>query len=1064
MKPLKLTMTAFGPYGGTQVVDMTKLGKSGLFLITGDTGAGKTTLFDAVCYALFGKLSGRIRDEKMMRSDYAPDTTETSIELLFEHDQTEYRVLRQPAQIRQSKRKKDGKYNIIEKAAKAELYQITENGEKALAGTKTEADAKIQELLRINVDQFRQIAMIAQNQFSELLNKSGKDRSDVLRQIFGTQLYQEIQNRLKVMSSKCRSENAQIEQALKQYLAGLQLPSEPEENKDTLALRELLQNEQAMWRCEEVLEHGNAFLQKDKQEKSELTQQREQLDAQLEDTTKRWQSAVNTQSLQKQKEKLEEKRREYEANESKFKAQQEHLKQQETAVYTLAPVWEKLEDANNAASVETLKMQQAEEEQKHLQEQAAAMDERKAQLQTFKEQTKQLAEEVQVQQQRVEEYVRLHQAQQKITALEQQQEKICKQLQIAEQSYSEKEKQAAILEEKAGSRSAASEQKQKSVQKLENVQKCEEQVQQVRAQMKNLTQLQNQMKQDQQRYLQAQQAFDAHQQGYDAAERLFWQSQAGILAKELKEDMPCPVCGSIHHPIIAKVPENVPDKAQLDTLKQQLDKARELRDQAANESGQSSVIAKAQRKLYLQQLVKVLRECGQQVEDEQDIQALSKQLIACDLQLTQAEQELCREKERWEAEEKAAQTAEEHLKNRRLELQKIQEAVQEQKQAKVQNETALAGAKEQWSEIKNTLPDENQEAAALGLQQLKQKQRKLEQTIAEQERQIQQYEQECVRIKERMGERTAAQKQAKEKEEEAQNIWAQQLAKSKMTQEQFGVYNVPAEQVQKLRAQLDEERQQRQELQTQYDNLEMQLKEAIEADPEELEQMMQAQKLRRAEMNERLTALNTRITVNKAALNHIETEWRKCNKQQKRQKLIENLDKTANGTLSGGLGKRQFEQYVLAAYFEDAVQAANQRLFGMTGGRYELLYHDLKESENKETLDLDVMDKYTGKVRSVGSLSGGETFQAALALALGLSDVIQNHAGGVKIDTLFIDEGFGTLDEASLEKAIETLHGLTVDDRLVGIISHVPELKTRIEKQLVVTKTSSGSQVNLKFL
>ena len=231
MKPLKLTMTAFGPYGGTQVVDMTKLGKSGLFLITGDTGAGKTTLFDAVCYALFGKLSGRIRDEKMMRSDYAPDTTETSIELLFEHDQTEYRVLRQPAQMRQSKRKK---------AAKAELYQITENGEKALAGTKTEADAKIQELLRINVDQFRQIAMIAQNQFSELLNKSGKDRSDVLRQIFGTQLYQEIQNRLKVMSSKCRSENAQIEQALKQYLAGLQLPSEPEENKDTLALRELL--------------------------------------------------------------------------------------------------------------------------------------------------------------------------------------------------------------------------------------------------------------------------------------------------------------------------------------------------------------------------------------------------------------------------------------------------------------------------------------------------------------------------------------------------------------------------------------------------------------------------------------------------------------------------------------------------------------------------------------------------------------------------------------------------------------------------------------------------------
>ena len=176
------------------------------------------------------------------------------------------------------------------------------------------------------------------------------------------------------------------------------------------------------------------------------------------------------------------------------------------------------------------------------------------------------------------------------------------------------------------------------------------------------------------------------------------------------------------------------------------------------------------------------------------------------------------------------------------------------------------------------------------------------------------------------------------------------------------------------------------------------------------------------------------------------------------------MDATANGKLSGGLGKRQFEQYVLTAYFKQAVDAANQRLFGMTGGQYELRYHEMQDSENKDTLDLDVFDNYTGKERSVGSLSGGETFKAALALALGLSDVIQNYAGGVQMDTLFIDEGFGTLDEDSLEKAIETLHNLTQDERLVGIISHVPELRSRIEKQLVVRKTTAGSTVTLREL
>ena len=178
--------------------------------------------------------------------------------------------------------------------------------------------------------------------------------------------------------------------------------------------------------------------------------------------------------------------------------------------------------------------------------------------------------------------------------------------------------------------------------------------------------------------------------------------------------------------------------------------------------------------------------------------------------------------------------------------------------------------------------------------------------------------------------------------------------------------------------------------------------------------------------------------------------------------MIQKLNRTANGTLTGGLGRKQFEQYVLTAHFENAVAAANRRFSRMTDGQFELLCHNRAEGRGQSTLDLDVLDNYTGKVRSVRSLSGGESFKAALCLALGLSDVIQSYAGGVQIDAMFIDEGFGTLDAQSMEKALEALQGLTESRRLVGIISHVAELRERIDKQLVVRKTTRGSSIEMR--
>ena len=310
--------------------------------------------------------------------------------------------------------------------------------------------------------------------------------------------------------------------------------------------------------------------------------------------------------------------------------------------------------------------------------------------------------------------------------------------------------------------------------------------------------------------------------------------------------------------------------------------------------------------------------------------------------------------------------------------------------------------------------------------------------------------------------------QADHKQQQSQEAWHNQLANSGMTAQLFAEHRVTPQQLavwkeqkQTLEATLETLAQQ---LNQQYSGLAQLPETALTQQLEQLAQQLMECEHQKQQLDARRLQLSGRLTTNQGVCRQLEQTWKESQQQQERQALIRRLSNTANGNLEKGNVKQEFEQFVLGAYFADAVEAANQRLWVMTGGQYELQCHQLQNTEAKGTLDLDVLDHYTGKVRSVGSLSGGETFQAALALALGLSDVIQSYAGGVEIDTLFIDEGFGTLDEESLEKAIQTLHGLALDNRLVGIISHVPELRTRIEKQILVRKTTNGSQVQLKFL
>ena len=1065
MKPLQLTMVAFGPYAGTQTVDLTRLGQSGLFLVTGDTGAGKTTLFDAICYALFGKLSGQIRNEKMMRSDYAQQDLETSVTLVFEHKAKQYRITRKPEQRRLSKRKKDGVYPEINVSAWAEIARLEQGQEIVLAEGKDKVDSEIDSILRINVDQFRQISMIAQNQFAELLNKSGRERSVILRQIFGTQIHQQVQLQLKEMASQCRAENAKSRQTLEHYLAAIRLPQQQEQaSQPTQALVELLDNPQGIWRCDEIIECLAAFCEQDEQQKNQLAKQVEQLEKQIEQDQQIRENACNTQKLMERKEQLQLQRQEWQQKQPELEQQAKQLARCEVASYTLGPVFDKRQAVQHSKMQAEEQLQQALHQQAELQQQAPLQKQREVMLQQTRESIEQCAAQLEQQKRQLEEYVRLDQ-------LKQQQEQKQVQYQAAEQEkqvLTQKHLQLEQQAEEFSKRLAQREQVQLSLQKtlteLEHWQQCRNKLSGLATQYKELKATKHTAQNKQQEFLQAQQQFEQSNQTYLLAEQMFWQSQAGILAQKLQAGQPCPVCGSKEHPAPAVCLDSVLTKEQLDEQKQKVEQLRAEMSKKATEAGQMDTLLQTQRQHYLQQALQILADCGCEAVVQEENEVLLQTLVECSGQVNATLEQLKNRQAELNGQIEQIQQAEQQLAATQTQQKEIQQMLEQAQQQQMEQQASLLGLTAQIEALQQTLPYATKQQAEETLQMLYHQKEQFNQQISELEQETKTYQQTWAAVQERLVNQQALQQQYNEQWSQAEQDWKKALQENGFQQSEFEQSRRERQELEQLRNWIAQQQQARQAVEVEWDSLQKQLQDAVTADVEALQQKIDQQKEKRSNANEQLLTINTRWAANVDTLCKLRAAWQNNEKEQKRQAIIDRLDATANGKLSGGLGKRQFEQYVLTAYFKQAVDAANQRLFGMTGGQYELRYHEMQDSENKDTLDLDVFDNYTGKERSVGSLSGGETFKAALALALGLSDVIQNYAGGVQMDTLFIDEGFGTLDEDSLEKAIETLHNLTQDERLVGIISHVPELRSRIEKQLVVRKTTAGSTVTLREL
>lgn len=919
MRPLKLTMSAFGPYAGEIQLDLEQLGQQGLYLITGDTGAGKTTIFDAISYALYGDPSGQVRKNNMLRSKYASPDTETFVELVFLCRGQQYTVRRSPTYERRAKRGE----GIVKKAAEASLW-----GPDGLQCYKVgEVTQQIERILGVTQEQFTQVAMIAQGDFSRVLLASPDDRMEIFRKIFHTGHYLRLENRLREETNQLNAQCARLRDNIHQFVQGALCP---EDSPLAPQLEQAQQNTLPPGEIQQILEQ---LLELDRQQSTQFQQQKAQWEQQISRLT-----GLLAQQQQRQQ-------------------NRQALEQARQAIGQLSPA---LEQAD--LKLEQEKARQPEAQQ--LDGQAAALLDRLPQYDRLE----------QLEQQKTDTAAQLKRAEQE---LEHQQQRQHQARQALEQDRQQLE-QLSGAQAQVEQYRALRQRQQTQAKQLENL-----------AQLCQVArQLEQQCRQDQLRYQQQRQKAEQLNRQWQQLNWAFLDQQAGLLAASLEPGVPCPVCGSLEHPHPARPAPEAPNETQLRQAGRQAAQAQQAQSEASRLAGQSRGQLETQQKNLLAAAQPLLpnvplEQLPEEIEQKQ----------------TELKQQLAQTKE---AEQQALQQA-----------QTAQQLTQRLPQDQAQLDQATQEAAQQQAAIA----------------QLKTASGSLDQQIRQQQ-QLLPYP-----------DRRLARQAAQQWQDQAQTI-RQQLEQAQQARQKLAEQLAAAQRQQQTMTDL--------------------LAQGQDIDPEQSEQQLEQARQSLATLEEQDKRAHARLSQNQWALEGFLQKSGQLAQQEACLTWMQDLSNTANGNLTGQ-EKIRLETFIQASYFEQILDRANVRLMSMSSGQYELIRReDAEDNRSKSGLDLNVIDHYNGSMRSVRTLSGGETFQASLSLALGMADEIQASAGGIQLDTLFVDEGFGSLDEDSLAQALKTLSELGEGHRLVGLISHVGELKEKIDRQIVVTKDRvGGSQAQI---
>ena len=1007
MKPLELTISAIGPFAEQTEISFERLGKQGLFLISGDTGAGKTTLFDAICFALFGEASGSNRGVDSMRSDFAKPQTKSFVSLTFSHQGRQYRVVRNPAYQRPKLRGE----GMTAESADAALYQESGAERATLATGFTPVKNEIETILGVDAKQFKQISMIAQGEFLKLLYADSTERGNIFRRVFHTDLYAAFQKRLKDAEREKRIALEDSEKQLVRHFS--EMTGEALEKEALFDGEELLSvQEKRLQEMEQSLQETDEALTTQQKRLSELEHaisegaETEQLFAK---------AAAARRLLETQAALLPEKQ----AETARLRKQRDAL----DFVFPLEQAWKTAEKTRvnwqRGAIENAEKEKQAEEILARLQAEKLLLDAEKPQL----EEKRSLLRRLKADEERVWQREKTKQETERLSA---------------EKSAAEAEIQALqemlTLEKKA--------QEQTIARKREFIEGIEALLQQKADIAKKERDLQGMQK----KYLAAEGAWQAAKAEATQAETLYLREQAGFLAENLTEGMACPVCGATHHPHKAALTENAISQAEWQEKKAQ----EETAGAALRRESEQAKVAGEKLRLAQEAFRIGCERLGTAAEglhaEKETAEAAFKQETA-----------LLAEKQRKIDEAEALRPEKEGLQERIAKSQAALAALQ--KRAEETN-TALRQKQGEYGLLQAQLG--NLTAAVLtekcaALQKEISLAEKKESDLQETLQQTREKKERFLALRKQAEQESQA--AAKTEQEAETEFFAVLREKSFANQTEYEAYLTERTALERAE---EENRQFFADLEKQKQLAEMLAESCAKKERKDVSALEEERKTLLTEhAAKRQMADETRkqAAVLANLLQNARKEWQERMHAAAAYLPIRELSRTANGELPGK-EKIAFEQFVQGVYFRRILQAANLRLQDMTEGRYLLLHAEKAMNKRSQAgLELEVLDHYTGKSRSVRSLSGGEAFKASLSLALGLSDVIQAHAGGVRVDAMFIDEGFGSLDEQSREQAVQMLQRLSYGNRLVGIISHVSELKESIDKKIIVKKGSAGSSI-----
>lgn len=912
MRPLKLKMNAFGPYAGQETIDFEKLGTSGLYLITGDTGAGKTTIFDAITYALYGAPSGENRTANMFQSKYAIAGTVPGVELEFLYNGEKYTV-RRTLEYERPKQRGEGSTTA---GATAELDLPDGRTEKK----EKQVNEKITEIMSVNRDQFCQIAMIAQGEFRKILLEDTKSRQEQYRKIFRTQIYREFQEKIKTEALNVSKERDAQNGKMKIWLSQILCPENDLMAADAEKARE------GEMLAENAAELVSILLERDENIVEGVAEEEKNLEKKIGELNRvigKAEAQANAKDdILKYTKELEEKTILLSTLKNSFETEKRKEPETEAKTTLLRRIVEETPEYAKLDEKET-EIREAEEKQQKKEKQIDA-------LRTGNERLK------------------------------------C-------ELAAMKAEQAKLMN--AAENSAALELEQNRLKdRLEALSG-------LKAEMDGLTEKQKAYEKALEEYRQAAIFSDRKRQEAAKMRRAFNNEQAGILAESLEDGKPCPVCGSEEHPKKAEKALDAPDAETVEKAEKIAEEAQKNESGSSANAGSAKTALEFAKKSIQEKAEKLIGEYGEGTRDtlETDLSETKRRMDEIRVQIETENKKRARRKEL----ETLIPEKDSELNKKADELKKEELEYERQKSEIKTERNALAEQK-----VKLMFPD-----------------RKTAEELAE-------------TLKKEIAARKKELEKARENYEECEKDIVG--LKSKISQ---------------ARKLLEDEE---------------------TGEPEEKKAERDALLMIKKGAADRKALVSHRIETNKEVLKNIRESSDKLKELDKKWQWMTALSDTANGTLKGKQ-RIMFETYVQMSFFDRILRRATVHLMQMSGGKYDLVRQETPDANRGQSgLDLDVIDHTNGTRRSVKSLSGGESFIASLSLALGLSEEIQENAGGIRLDTMFVDEGFGSLDDETLQQAMHALHSLTETNRLIGIISHVAELRRSIDKQIIVKKLRNG--------